>query len=123
MSQMTRLYALFDEIRQLRRENYELRRQVELTRGLQTHEPYSSHSPNTSAVLPRLGADLPMLPAVTGSVRPRTPPHDRDLVNTSSVTSSCPDPKRVRSMVVNPSGVNSDSLVLAAEDIGEDEPM
>lgn len=99
---------LLEEIRQLRRENYDLRHQVEVSRGLQQHSPYAPLPPDTTSsqvVAPGstgLGGDVSMGDSVTGMLRPRTPPDVakvEDASGVSPVKISSPDPKRARSLL------------------------
>ena len=90
---------LLEEIRQLRRENYDLRRQVELARGLQQHDPYPRHPDGSSS----LTGDVPMLSGLTGNVRPRTPPRASTTIGDDASVNS-PETKRIRGGTASSSG-------------------
>lgn len=54
----TQISELLEEIRQLRKENFDLRRQVEMTRGLHQHNPYPTQPQRSHGLLPRPEAAL-----------------------------------------------------------------
>lgn len=124
MSQLAALTAqvteLLEEIRQLRRENYDLRRQVEVSRGLQQHDPYALRSQPTGGTGGSPAAqqgDISMNSGLPGSVRHRTPPPPSSstgtLATTSPFKSGDPEQKRVRSWG---KGSSTDPSVFAVED-------
>lgn len=129
---LERVDQLLAEIQQLRRdmghmerENYKLRQQVELARGLQQHEPYlrlTGELPGADDGPPD-GEGLPASGGV-GMVRPRSPPLPPTLTSEGEVGSSpaklsSPDAKRLRDSTAVRMGVDADSTAGSLAGAGE----
>ena len=108
---------LLEEIRQLRRENYDLRMQVEAARSLYPPPPCptAGHPSGRNDV-------VAMLDNVTGVVRPRTPSHrpPASTVDLAVTSPTSPDPKRVRNMAEVPFDDSIGTTISAAGGVEDD---